>query len=349
MSLRPRVPHRGPSGGKSRTGDRPVQVVLGIAVPAGKLRAAEPENIFDLGCGYAQRQQVPGDPEIDNTPVGLRKTLGDPPWAYAVAVDIGGLCHGHGGRRGIAWVRCAGSPVGRPQQIHGRLQQSVGVGRQARTGVDDLHPRSVATAGTPHRFLVRETGESAQMTPVSAGPIAAVITGQLPGYGSCNAGFQDRAAYVNPSLHMVWTGLEYNAGMVPVVTHPVEDIGVSAIEIEQNIAGVLVLRVGLNVDIASFTVANAQECDGCRIEQLSPCPQPFSRERSTSPIMDQTDQIQIVRHRCHLAADRLRRKHEPAINHADSMLWFDSKAKAFAANGNLSLISLSHIRGSVHG
>jgi hypothetical protein len=30
------------------------------------------------------------------------------------------------------------------------------------------------------------------------------------------------------------------------------------------------------------------------------------------------------------------------------MLSFDSKAKAFAANGNLSLISLSQLRGAVH-
>lgn len=31
-----------------------------------------------------------------------------------------------------------------------------------------------------------------------------------------------------------------------------------------------------------------------------------------------------------------------------SMLWFQTKAKAFTANGNLSPISLSHLRGAVH-
>ena len=58
------VPHRAPSGGKSSAREGPTQVVLGIAVTAGKLRTREPQNVRDLSGGRPLPEQVPGDPEI---------------------------------------------------------------------------------------------------------------------------------------------------------------------------------------------------------------------------------------------------------------------------------------------
>jgi hypothetical protein len=152
---------------------------------------------------------------------------------------------------------------------------------------------------------------------------------------------------VNPSLHVACTGLEHNTRIISIVPHPINDGGGSAVEIDENVTGVVVIGVRLDVDVAPFAVSNAQESNSHWIEQLGRCPQPFSRERSASPTVDQTDQIQIVRHGRNLAADRLHREHESAIDHAESMRRFNARAKVFAANGNLSLISVSHHRGAV--
>jgi len=73
--------HSAPFGGKrkSSASEGAAQVVVGIAVLAGKLRTAEPDSGFHLSRRQALRQQVPGDPEINNAPIGRRKTLGDAP------------------------------------------------------------------------------------------------------------------------------------------------------------------------------------------------------------------------------------------------------------------------------
>ena len=71
--------HRGPGMGKSSAGNGAAQVVVGVAVAAGKLRAGEPENLVDLGGSPTLPQQVPRDPPIDDAPIGLRETVADVP------------------------------------------------------------------------------------------------------------------------------------------------------------------------------------------------------------------------------------------------------------------------------
>jgi len=186
------------------------------------------------------------------------------------------------------------------------------------------------------------------MTPVGAGIVSAVISGQLPGDGSGDARFQRRCADVNPSLQVSRAGLQHNARMRSVITHPAENVGFSAVEIEQNVAGVAVVGVGLDEDVAALAVAHAEESYGRWIDQLGSRPQPLAGKRSARVIVNQTDQVQIVRHPRKLPTDRLRREHSSAIDHAASMLSFNARIKLFAANGNLSLISVSHLRGAVH-
>jgi hypothetical protein len=67
------------------------------------------------------------------------------------------------------------------------------------------------------------------MTPVGAGIVSAVISGQLPGYRSGDGRFQRRSAYVNPSLQVPWASLKHNTRMMSVVIHPAEDVGGSTV------------------------------------------------------------------------------------------------------------------------
>ena len=66
-----KVTQRAPGGGKSSACQGAAQVIIGVAVAAGKMWAGEPENILDGGGRDSLRQQMPGDPEIDNAPVRL--------------------------------------------------------------------------------------------------------------------------------------------------------------------------------------------------------------------------------------------------------------------------------------
>ena len=138
--------HRGARGGGNRTGDCPAQVVAGIAVAAGKLWAGEPENFLDLGGSPSLRQQVPGDPQIHNAPVGLRIAFADAPSLDTTPIDLRG-CRGGDAE----WGRILRCRVGagydfwrRRRQGSGRLKQVRSSGRQAKLGVDDLHPGGVA-------------------------------------------------------------------------------------------------------------------------------------------------------------------------------------------------------------
>jgi hypothetical protein len=51
--------------GKRSAGDGRAQVVVGVAVAAGKLWAGEPENLVHLGGSPTLREQASGDPQIE--------------------------------------------------------------------------------------------------------------------------------------------------------------------------------------------------------------------------------------------------------------------------------------------
>jgi len=59
-------------------------------VAAGKVWAGELENGSDLVCGCTLQQQLPGDPEIHDAPVRLRKAFGNPPSLDPALIDQGG-------------------------------------------------------------------------------------------------------------------------------------------------------------------------------------------------------------------------------------------------------------------
>ena len=80
-----------PWGGKSCARDGAPQVVIGITVAAGKMRTGEPEDGLDLSSGLALREQIPGDPQIHDAPVRLRKAFQNMPSLHTTLVDHGGL------------------------------------------------------------------------------------------------------------------------------------------------------------------------------------------------------------------------------------------------------------------
>ena len=90
---------------------------------------------------------------------------------------------------------------------------------------------------------------------------------------------------------------------------------VSVIQIDEDITGVALLCIGMEVHVAAFPVANAQEPDGGRMGQLGNGPQPLSGECPASLVMDETDEIQVVRHGRELAAHGQQSEMESTVEH----------------------------------
>ena len=204
--------HRREGAGGNRAGNGAAQVVLGIAVTSGKIWAGESENILHLRGRCSLQQQTPGNPEIHNTPVRLRKALVDVPLLHAIAVDLLGLSpsdaggrrlreHREGNRRRGGMLVCL---VRRSYGCKGkdRLQQCISLRRQPGLGVHDLHEGSRTARCKTLRLLVGEAGEPSQMTPVGAGQIATVGVRQMLADGNGHRRFQGGDADTNPGLKM---------------------------------------------------------------------------------------------------------------------------------------------------
>ncbi|HZP17273.1 MAG TPA: hypothetical protein VFB00_04870, partial [Terriglobales bacterium] len=68
-------PHSAPRGGKRCARESAPEVVIRIAVTAGKMRAGEAQNGLDVNGGTALREQVSGNPKIDDAPIRLREAF----------------------------------------------------------------------------------------------------------------------------------------------------------------------------------------------------------------------------------------------------------------------------------
>jgi hypothetical protein len=123
-------------------------------------------------------QQFFGDPLIGNAPIRLRKAFGNAQPVQPIGIDASGW---RMGQRDGGPVRTRSyCPLRRSRQTGvSRLDQCGALRHQLRVSVEHLDPRSLAAPVTPVRFLVGEAGQSAQMTPVRAGHIAAIALGQL--------------------------------------------------------------------------------------------------------------------------------------------------------------------------
>ncbi len=306
--------HSAPWGGKRCVRDGASQIVIGITVSAGKIRTGEAKDGLNLNSGLALREQVSGDPKIHDAPIRLRKAFLNMPSLHTAPVDRDRL-------RGAGWARVCGGPgdwqrrVRRLYRLPDGLQQRRAARRQTRTGVDKSHPRGVAVGRASCRLLIGESREPSQVTPVGAGPIATIEVCQMPAGRGRQGRFQRRGTEANPSLQMAGAGLYHQTGVMPVGTHEVHGRGIGTIQIDQDIACVLVSGVGVNVHITPLAVASAQKADGSGTRQLGCCPKPFSRERATCLLVNQTDQVQFVGHRREMSADGLPGQKESTVVH----------------------------------
>jgi len=254
-----------------------------------KLRTGQRENGFHTWCREALPEQFFGDPEVHDAPIGLRKTWWNLQPLQPASIDCNCL-----GSLGCETGRCF---TGRSRVLNDRrvwrqpasmgrwrrseqdrLHQALAVGCQAGGGVVDFDPGRQSAGQAPLWFLVGESGEPSQVAPVGASQIPLIEASQVSADGSCQLGRQRHQADSNPGLKMSRTGLDHGAGFVPVVAHSRQDRGLGAVQIDQNVAGVVVQRVGPEVDIKALPVARAQKSDRGFAQDLSGRPNPLPGE-----------------------------------------------------------------------
>jgi hypothetical protein len=78
---------------------------------------------------------------------------------------------------------------------------------------------------------------------------------------------------------MAGTGLEYHTGFMPLGRHGREDRGLGAVQVGQDVTGVVVLGIRVQADVAALAIAGTQKPDGRETQQLLGGPQPFPWER----------------------------------------------------------------------
>jgi len=319
--------HRGSSEGAA-------EIIVGVGVAARKARTSEPENRFHLSCRRATPEQVLGDPLIGDTPVGWRETLRDSQAEHPALIDLAGLSRCQRGgqslpasRGAIRWLRGASGGrnpdpvVGQAmlrQPALGGLKQRGAVGGQAKLGVQQFHPGSVAAGLASCGLLIGEPGQPSQVTPIGAGQVSAIGAGQLLADLGSHLGIEWSWADVNPGLEVTGTGLEHGTGFMSIGVHGRDDVRVGVIEIDQDVAGVAALGVGVDVYVESLPIATTQKPYNTSLGELVGRPETLSRGRRSGDGMNETDQIKFVGHRRDLPADCLQGEKESAIHHGNN-------------------------------
>jgi len=337
---------------KSSTCQSATQIVFRIAVVAGKMRTSQTENSFHLGRRYVDGQQFSREPQIDDAPVGLGKALPNVPALHPALIDSDGSL---GSNRG-PWVAYGREAVGSnprcrhrlSSHLRGRRQQVLGGARENRTGFDNLYPRSVTADRTSRELLVGEASQSSQVTPVGAGQVTAISVRQMFAHGRRQGRFQRCGADANPSLEMARAGAEHHAGLMTISSHEFKDTRWGVIKVEENIAGIAILGIGEQIYVVTLPVACAQKADRGSTHQLTRIPKPFSRTHSACGMVNQTDEVEFIRHSRQLAADSVQGKEKSAVGHGfETAIEAPRRYNDFSANGNNPLNSVSQSKGAL--
>jgi hypothetical protein len=339
------VPHRGARAGRSltllpefaprkRAGldfvygtcECTAEVVVRSRVAAWKTWATIAQDGRDLWRGRAPVQQLLSDPFIGDAPVRLWKALENPQPMQPNAIDAGCTCGWFVASPPVGIDSIAGnvrrnnarrqSQVGRAvHTAFGLFQQSSRLGRQAWVGVQDLHPRRITAAIASMWFLIGKPSQTAQMTPIGAGQVPAIGVSQLLADEAGDERLDRGGADLNPGLEIAGAGLEQHTRFVPVAPHGFENRRAVVIQIDENVARVAFRGVGLDVHVAAFPVASSQKSHSGGISQLRRGPQSLSGKRSSGLAVDETDEVEIVRHGRELAAHALHGEIESEIEH----------------------------------
>ena len=190
-----------------RTGQGAAQIVFRITMVAGKIGTAQAQNFPDLIWRGVLDEQFSGQPEIDRAPIRLREALQNAPTLNPTLIhnrsafrrDAAGRC---GNGRSYRQPRSLG--VGCKRQLSGS-EHFLGGGGQDWLRMDDVD-RRCETGELASRWLeVAEAGQTAQVAPIGAGPVAVVALSQKPAQTGGQWRLQRRGADPNPSCR--WPGL----------------------------------------------------------------------------------------------------------------------------------------------
>jgi len=308
-------------GGASK---RASEIVLGLGVTARKAGTTEPQDGLDLGGRYTATEQLFGDPEVGGAPIGVGEASRDAQAVEEALIDGGGGRGPDGGdhrrRRGLGLasglVARGGDGLGerwREPALSG-LDQRDAVGCPLRLGVEESDPGSVAAGLAAGWFLIGEASQSSQMAPVGAGRVAAIEVCQVLADGGGQGGRERGLAEANPGLEMTGTGLHDDAGLVSVGAHSLQRAGGGSVQIQQDVAGVLFLGIGSDVDVKSFAVTEAQEADHGTTGKLERGPKRLCGEGLSCLGMNQSEQKEVIGHGRELSANGLQGDEESALH-----------------------------------
>src|SRR4030095_126069 len=235
-----------------------MEVILRVSVATGKVRASVTKHRGDISYRYTPMKQLFGDPFVGDTPIGVWESLWNVPPSQPGMID--------GTRQRAVTRRDWQSGKLRVQQRSGRgrlgvrlmnlalggLHQRDSLRSRAQLGVQDPHPGSVSVALTPARFLIRESGQPSQMTPIGASQVPLIGVSQPSGDGASNGRFEGCDTDSNPGLQVAGAGLEQNTRLMPTGAHFFQNGCIAVIKIQQDIAGVVVFRIGLDIYVTAL-------------------------------------------------------------------------------------------------
>ena len=320
---------RGTNGVPHGSLKRTSQVVLGIGVGSRKLWTGQTENGLHPFRWHAACQQCLGDPKVSDAPIGVRKALWNLEMLQPGLIASDGVA---GGERLMAdtlrvWHRTylrRGNPMASDRSKSylggGSFHQRMTGRSKSSLGILELDPGSPSIRQSSPRLLVGESCQPSHMAPVGARPVALVETRQVPSDLSCRRRRQRLFGDSNPSLKMTWTGFDHDAGFMAMGAHRGENHWRRVIQVDQNVAGVLIDAIGTEIDVKALAVAGTEEPHRRRIQKPGRGPEPFAGKRPSGLVMNQADQVRSARHGSKLLADGPQRKRKSVIEHVHGLI-----------------------------
>jgi len=347
--------HRAHSAGsrKSRLCQSASQIIVRIAMLARKIWASQADDRFHLSQRYAHGQQFSSKPQIDDAPINLRKAFLNVPTLQPTLINTHRPLSSHARFLAAVQWSLARMPQRRCgmlcHRLRRRAQQILGGAGQDRASVQDFDPRGRTGNSSTLRLLIGKAGQSSQVAPVGAGPIASVSVSQLSANNRGYNRFHGSGADTNPSLEVPWARLKYHTRLMPMGSHPRQNISGGLIQVQENIAGVAILGVGENVEIKALKITTAQKAQHRCSDQMTHIPHSFPWTNPSSRAMDQANEIEIIGHGRQLAANCVQSQKESVIGHAyENAAVGPCDYNQLSTNGNSPLNSLSQSRGAPH-
>ena len=184
--------------------------------------------------------------------------------------------------------------------------------------MENFNPGRRSGQQAPLSLAIGESCQSSQMTPIGAGPISPIQTGQLSADFGSDGRFQWLSAHPYPGLEMAGTGFNQHTGLVIIRPHGVEDGRVGVVQIDKNIAGVVLRPPRVEIDVVSLAIAGTQKSHGGAIGHLGSGPKTIPRKNFSGVAVNQPDEINIAGHRRQLPSNSLQCEEESAIHDRDS-------------------------------